>query len=177
MARKRRINDWMNYVLDWDSLLPQRTWITEGPSRQSFDFDPFLVEQSRVIEKVRVELGRGQKNSCWIWFIFPQLRDLGSSWTSIEFGITSRAEAEAYLAHPILGPRLIECVRLVNQINGSSIDQVMGWDVDSRKFRSCMTLFAMISVDQPIFAENLQKYFGGQADWLTIDLLEHPHPE
>ena len=100
-----------------------------------------------------------------MWFVFPQLKGLGYSWMAHKFGISSLAEAEAYLAHPILGSRLIECTRLVNLIEGRSIEAIFG-DVDTLKFRSSMTLFAQVAGDVSVFADALRKYFAGRADRL-----------
>src|SRR4029077_10379634 len=105
-----------------------------------------------------------------MWFVFPQLKGLGRSWMAEEFGISSRDEAEAYLQHAILGPRLRECTRLVNLAEGRSVEQIFG-SVDSMKFRSSMTLFAQVAPEDMIFVSALQKYFGGRADRRTLELL------
>jgi len=105
-----------------------------------------------------------------MWFIFPQMRGLGRSHMATKFGISSREEAEAYLQHPILGPRLRECTRLVNFIDGRSINQIFG-SPDDMKFRSSMTLFAAVAPGEQIFEDALQKYFGGEPDRLTLQLL------
>ena len=105
-----------------------------------------------------------------MWFIFPQLRGLGSSQMATRFAISSRQEAEAYLVHPILGTRLTECTQLVNLIDGRSITQIFGRP-DDLKFRSSMTLFASVTSDNRIFTEALQKYFGGELDRLTMERL------
>lgn len=136
----------------------------------SFDLGRFVEAQNPVIDRVREELRQGSKRSHWMWFVFPQLKGLGRSWTAAKYGIESRAEAEAYLAHPILGPRLAECTRLVTQVEGRSAEQIFG-DVDAMKFRSSMTLFARVSGEPSVFADALQKYFGGQADPLTLERL------
>jgi uncharacterized protein (DUF1810 family) len=132
-----------------------------------FSLERFVEAQNPVFEQVLAELRRGRKTSHWIWFIFPQLAGLGHSWMSRNYGISSRAEAEAYLAQPILGARLIECTRLVNLVEGRSIEEIFG-EIDAVKFRSSMTLFAQIAGDGSIFAEVLQKYYAGQADQLTL---------
>ena len=105
-----------------------------------------------------------------MWFIFPQLRGLGHSHMAVKFGISSRQEAEAYLKHPILGPRLRECSRLVNLVEGRSIDQILGYP-DDLKFKSSMSLFASVAPDEQVFKEALQKYFGGELDRLTLERL------
>jgi len=116
------------------------------------------------------ELRQGSKQGHWMWFIFPQLKGLGSSRMADKYGISSLAEAEAYLAHPVLGPRLVQCTRLVNSVEGPSIEQIFG-SVDTLKFRSSMTLFAAVSRDASVFAEALCKYFAGRTDRLTLDRL------
>src|SRR6185295_2552644 len=118
----------------------------------------FVDAQAPVFDQVCAELRSGRKQTHWMWFVFPQLKGLGSSATSKKFAIASQAEADAYLRHPILGPRLIECTRLVNRIEGRSIEEIFGYP-DDLKFRSCMTLFASVSPDNPVFAQALQKYF------------------
>jgi|SRR5450432_83355 uncharacterized protein (DUF1810 family) len=136
----------------------------------SFGLERFLDAQKAGFEDIQAELRRGDKEGHWMWFVFPQLRGLGYSWMAQKFGISSRAEAEAYLAHPILGPRLIECTQLVNLVEDRSIDEVFG-DVDTLKFRSSMTLFAQVAGENSVFADALHKYFGGQPDLLTLDRL------
>ena len=105
-----------------------------------------------------------------MWFIFPQLRGLGHSRMATLFGVTSREEAEEYLKHPVLGPRLRECTRLVNLVEGRSINQIFG-SPDDLKFRSSMSLFASVAADNQIFRQALQKYFGGELDPLTVERL------
>src|SRR5947208_1203481 len=108
-----------------------------------FDLKHFLDAQEGVIEDVKSELRRGSKQGHGMWFIFPQLRGLGSSGMAHKFGISSRAEAAAYLEHPILGPRLLECTRLVHRVESRSIEAILG-NIDALKFRSCATLFANV---------------------------------
>jgi uncharacterized protein (DUF1810 family) len=131
----------------------------------------FVDAQNPVYEQVRTELRNGQKEGHWMWFIFAQLRGLGHSAMAATFGISSRQEAEAYLKHPILGPRLNECTRLVNLVKGRSIGEIFGYP-DDLKFRSSMTLFASVAPENQIFQEALEKYFDGVPDRLTIDLLD-----
>ncbi len=130
----------------------------------------FLDAQAPVYERVLAELRAGRKRSHWIWFIFPQIHDLGSSATAQEFAIASLDEAKAYLAHPILGGRLEECSRLLLVIEHGVIQEVMGYP-DDLKLRSSMTLFAHAAPDPAIFREVLQKYFDGQFDPLTVARL------
>jgi len=105
-----------------------------------------------------------------MWFIFPQLRELGHSAIAKTFGIASRREADAYLAHPVLGPRLRECSRLVNLVEDRSINQIFGYP-DDLKLRSSMTLFASVAADNQVFTDALDKYFNGEPDPLTIERL------
>jgi uncharacterized protein (DUF1810 family) len=135
-----------------------------------YRLDRFVQAQNRVYPQVLQELRQGQKRSHWMWFIFPQIRGLGSSPTAVEFAISSREEAASYLAHPVLGPRLEECTRLVMQIKDRPIDQIFPYP-DDLKFCSSMTLFAEAAADRPVFQEALQKYFGGQSDERTLALL------
>ena len=135
-----------------------------------FNLDRFTDAQDPVFAGVVEELREGRKQGHWMWFIFPQLRGLGSSSMAHRFGISSRAEAEAYLGHPVLGPRLVECARLVNLVKGRSIEQIFGV-VDTLKFRSSMTLFAEVAGDPTVFTDALRKYFGAQPDRLTLDRL------
>jgi uncharacterized protein (DUF1810 family) len=139
-------------------------------SEDSHNLQRFVDAQKPVFEDVCAELRAGRKQSHWIWFIFPQVRGLGHSELANYYGISSRQEAEAYLAHPVLGPRLRECTRLVNMVEGRSIDQILG-SPDNLKFRSSMTLFASTCSENQIFKDALQKYFGGRPDQLTIELL------
>jgi uncharacterized protein (DUF1810 family) len=136
----------------------------------SFDLDRFVEAQEQVHASVLDELRAGRKTSHWIWFIFPQLKGLGRSWMAEHYGIASRAEAEAYLNHPVLGPRLEECTRLVNGVEGGSIREILG-DIDATKFRSSMTLFAAVSKDGSVYAEALGKWFRGRPDPLTVERL------
>ena len=123
--------------------------------------------QNPVFERVCAELRDGRKSGHWMWFIFPQLRGLGSSAMASAFGISSRQEAEAYLGHPILGPRLTECTRLVNLIESQSITQIFGYP-DDLKFRSSMTLFASVTADNQVFKDALQKFFAGELDFAYV---------
>src|SRR5690606_16550261 len=114
------------------------------------DLERFVEAQNRVYDTVRAELAAGRKRTHWMWFIFPKLRGLGFSATAHYYGIASRAEAEAYARHPILGPRLRECTSLVLGVDGKTAHQIFG-SPDDLKFRSCMTLFAAVCPDDPLF--------------------------
>jgi len=135
-----------------------------------FDLERFVEAQVPVYERVRSELREGRKLSHWMWFVFPQIEGLGSSAMARRFAIGSREEAQAYLAHPVLGPRLRECTRLVNLVEGSTIAQIFG-SPDDMKFRSSMTLFARVAPQIPVFGEALDKYFEGKPDSLTLERL------
>ena len=144
-----------------------------------YDLGRFVLAQEPVFERVCAELAAGSKHSHWMWFVFPQLRGLGSSATAQRFAIGSLEEARAYLAHRLLGERLRECTRLVNGVEGRSARAIFGYP-DYLKFRSCMTLFACAArgasaapgggSDCP-FTAALEKYFAGEADPLTRELL------
>ena len=135
-----------------------------------YRLDRFVKAQESVFEEVLSELRAGRKRSHWIWFIFPQLKGLGHSAMAQDYGITSREEAEAYLQHPVLGPRLKECTQLVNAVEGRSIDAILGYP-DDLKFRSSMTLFALVAPEEVVFKNALRKYFSGELDQLTVQRL------
>ena len=137
--------------------------------------DRFVQAQEPVIERVLAELRAGRKASHWMWFVFPQIQGLGRSGTAQRFAISSRAEAEAYLRHSVLGPRLRECTQLVNAVEGRSIEEIFGYP-DDLKFRSSMTLFAHATADNQVFVDALNKYFGGEYDQLTLDQLRATTP-
>jgi len=134
------------------------------------DLQRFVDAQERAIARVREELKAGEKKSHWMWFIFPQIRGLGRSPIAVEYAVSSRDEAQAYLQHPVLGPRLKECTRLVLQVEGRSAFEIFD-EPDDMKFRSSMTLFAQVSSDDDIFHRALGKYFDGVPDRLTLDRL------
>lgn len=135
-----------------------------------FDLQRFVDAQSGVYDTVAAELRRGRKRSHWIWFIFPQITGLGRSPTAEKYAISSLAEAEAYLRHEVLGPRLRECTRLVNRVEGRSVDEIFGWP-DNLKVRSSMTLFAHATPDNGDFVALLNKYYGGEEDSATLERL------
>jgi len=137
--------------------------------------DPFCLQrfvdaQDSEYAEVREELKRGYKSSHWMWFIFPQIKGLGGSFMSKQYAISSLEEAKAYLDHPILAPRLLECTRLVIAIQGHSIQEIFGY-TDSMKFRSSMTLFSRATSANSLFTTALEKYFQGQPDPLTLERL------
>ena len=136
----------------------------------SYDLQRFVDAQAPVYARVVEELRQGRKQSHWMWFIFPQIEGLGSSPMAQRFAIGSRAEAAAYLGHPILGPRLRECTRLVTAVQDRSIEEILGFP-DDLKFRSSMTLFAAVAADSKDFAAALDKFYGGEADPATLGRL------
>lgn len=138
---------------------------------EPFDLQRFVSAQERVYATVLEELRSGRKQSHWMWYIFPQIDGLGYSTTSKRYAIKSRAEASAYLQHPLLGNRLVECSEIVLQITGRSASAIFGAP-DDMKLRSSMTLFAAVPESGPVFAQILEKYFGGQPDRRTLDLLD-----
>jgi uncharacterized protein (DUF1810 family) len=136
-----------------------------------FNLERFISAQAAVYPQVLAELRAGRKRSHWIWFIFPQLKGLGRSANSEFYGIGSLTEAAAYAHHPLLGPRLVECTQLVNQVDGRVISEILG-PPDDQKFRSSMTLFAHAAEDNTVFNAALKKYFNGESDPLTLKLLQ-----
>lgn len=136
----------------------------------AFDLERFVVAQAPVYARVLDELRQGRKQSHWMWFVFPQLAGLGSSPMAQRYAIKSAAEASAYLLHPVLGPRLRECTRLVNAIEGRDIHAIFG-SPDDMKFRSSMTLFSAASSENAEFLAALDKYFGGAPDEATLAML------
>ncbi|MED5618818.1 DUF1810 domain-containing protein [Ideonella sp. BN130291] len=136
-----------------------------------FDLNRFIDAQAPVIARVRAELAAARKASHWMWFVFPQLRGLGRSATALHYGIASREEALAYWQHPVLGPRLADCTALMLAVPaGRSALDVLG-SPDDLKFRSSMTLFEQVAPETPLFAQALERYFGGERDALTLQLL------
>jgi uncharacterized protein (DUF1810 family) len=131
----------------------------------------FVAAQSAVYDQVLRELAAGKKETHWIWFIFPQIAGLGSSEMSQRFGIASLTEAQSYLRHDILGPRLRECTALMLASPHWDIRSILG-DPDDLKFRSSMTLFAAAAPEESIFEAALEKFFGGKHDALTIKRLQ-----
>jgi uncharacterized protein (DUF1810 family) len=134
-----------------------------------FEVQRFVDAQAAVYPRVIAELRHGQKQSHWMWFIFPQLAGLGHSPMAQRFALRSRDEALAYLGHGVLGPRLRECTALVNAVEGRTIGEILG-SPDDLKFRSSMTLFGAVSSD-PEFADAITKYYRGTPDERTLALL------
>jgi uncharacterized protein (DUF1810 family) len=135
-----------------------------------FDLQRFVDAQAAVYDAVLGELRDGRKRSHWMWFVFPQLRGLGSSPTAVRFAISSIDEARAYLAHELLGPRLRECAGVLTRIDGRTAEEIFGWP-DDMKLRSSMTLFAHAADDNGEFVEVLEKFYGGEEDSATLARL------
>jgi uncharacterized protein (DUF1810 family) len=145
--------------------------VSENQMSDPYDLQRFVDAQNPVYDQVCAELRDRRKKSHWMWFVFPQIAGLGSSPLAHKFAISSLAEATAYLAHPILGPRLAECTGLVNQVEGRPIGQIFGYP-DDLKFRSSMTLFAHAAPDNRVFIEALQKYCKSEFDPATLAQLQ-----
>src|SRR6201987_931375 len=133
---------------------------SEQSHSDPFRLERFVLAQAPLIKRVLSELESGMKTGHWMWFIFPQIRGLGRSPISIEYAISGIEEAQAYLQHLVLGPRLKECTRLVLSVEGRSALEIFG-SPDNMKFRSSMTLFAKAARSDDIFERALQKYFDG----------------
>lgn len=138
-----------------------------------FDLSRFKSAQERIYASVLAELRSGQKSSHWMWFIFPQIEGLGRSSTAQHYAIKSVAEARGYLKDPVLGARLLECAEILEGIEGRSASAIFGYP-DDLKLRSSMTLFASVAEDpHSVFVRILEKYFEGEPDERTLELLEN----
>jgi uncharacterized protein (DUF1810 family) len=133
-----------------------------------YDLKRFVTAQDAggTYQQAVAELRRGRKASHWMWFVFPQIAGLGYSATSRMFAISSLDEARAYLAHPVLGPRLVECATIVAQTQDRTAEQIFG-GIDAQKLRSCVTLFLRADPGQPVFGQVLAQYFDGRPDPAT----------
>jgi uncharacterized protein (DUF1810 family) len=134
------------------------------------DLDRFVRAQQGAYDDAVRELRAGRKTSHWMWFVFPQIAGLGRSPMAQRYAIGSLAEAQAYVAHPVLGPRLVECARVLSELTGGSAEEVFG-AIDAMKLRSSMTLFARAAPDEPRFRAVLEQYFGGEEDPETLQRL------
>jgi uncharacterized protein (DUF1810 family) len=135
-----------------------------------YDLNRFLQAQQNDYQRALSEIRSGRKRSHWMWYIFPQYDGLGFSSTSKRYAIKSVAEAEAYLRHPVLGPRLVECAEAVLGVEGRSASEVFG-SPDDLKLRSCATLFAAVSPPGSVFERVLEKFFRGVRDEKTLRLM------
>ena len=134
------------------------------------DLSRFIEAQEPVYDQVVEELRSGRKRTHWMWFVFPQIDGLAQSSTAKHYAIADLREARAYLADEVLGPRLYECTQLVADIDGRSAEEIFGHP-DNLKLRSSMTLFAQASGTNDVFTAVLHKYFGGEPDSRTLELL------
>jgi len=135
------------------------------------DLSRLTNAQESIYDSVLAELRNGRKRTHWMWYIFPQIDGLGHSATSKHYAIKSIEEARQYLNHPVLGQRLLECAEAVFAIEGRSISEIFGYP-DNLKLKSSMTLFAYMAAPCSVFARILDKYFNGEQDALTLQLLE-----
>ncbi|MGV0850262.1 DUF1810 domain-containing protein [Mycolicibacterium phlei] len=135
-----------------------------------FDLQRYVEAQQRSYDVALAELRAGRKRSHWIWYVFPQLRGLGSSAMADRYGISGIEEARAYLAHEVLGPRLRECARVAAAIEHGSAEEVFGWP-DNLKVRSSMTLFSLATDDDAEFRAVLDRFYGGERDPVTVERL------
>lgn len=140
--------------------------------RDAFGLERFVAAQEAggTYARALAELRAGRKRSHWMWFVFPQLEGLGGSATAREFALSSAAEARAYLGHPLLGARLLECSRALLGLAEDAPEDVLG-PIDAVKLRSCMTLFAVAAPQEPVFAAVLGRWYGGLSDPATLALL------
>lgn len=139
--------------------------------KDPYNLERFIDAQRDIFNTVIVELKQGKKSGHWMWYVFPQIQGLGRSPTSICFAITSIAEARSYLNHPILGNRLRTCTDLVNGTEGRTAEQIFGYP-DYLKFRSSMTLFEYVDEESSSFSHALRRFFGGEPDPRTLDILD-----
>ena len=147
------------------------TALTAGRAERPFNLNRFIQAQASIYGDVIAELSAGCKRSHWMWFVFPQIDGLGFSETTKRYSIKSLAEARAYLAHPVLGARLVECTRTVLALNGRTALEIFGRP-DDMKLQSSMTLFAAISPAASVFSDVLDKYFNGERDPRTTELIK-----
>lgn len=136
-----------------------------------YDLNRFIAAQERDYSLALSEIRAGRKESHWIWYIFPQLKELGYSFNAQKYGIADIGEAREYLAHPVLGSRLTEISEALLELDESDPVKVMHWEVDAMKLRSSMTLFACAAGEDSVFQRVLDRYFGGKPDIQTLKLL------
>lgn len=143
---------------------------TESSADDPFDLNRFVFAQEINFSEAMAELMEGKKKSHWIWYVFPQIAGLGTSEMNRRYAIASLREAEAYLAHPLLGARLRDSTRAVLAHRGVAAEEIFGW-LDALKFRSCMTLFECAAPDEPLFGHALHAFFAGDRDLQTLRAL------
>ena len=135
-----------------------------------YDLERFYKAQEYDYETALLEIRNGRKESHWMWYIFPQVSGLGRSTMAEYYAIRSREEAKVYIEDPVLGKRLIEISQALLQVDSDDAEEVMGWP-DNLKLRSCMTLFAEVAPEQPVFRSVLEKFYDGEMDGKTLDIL------
>ena len=135
------------------------------------DLERFYKAQEYDYETALSEIRNGRKENHWMWYIFPQITGLGRSTTAEYYAIKSKEEAKGYIEDPVLGKRLIEISQALFQIESDDAEMVMGWP-DNLKLRSCMTLFAEVAPEQPVFRNVLEKFYDGEMDGKTLDILK-----
>lgn len=143
----------------------------DRPESDPYDLNRFVQAQEGDYEQALSEIRSGRKRSHWMWYIFPQYEGLGFSSTSVFYAIKSLAEAQAYLEHPVLGPRLIECSQAALDVEGRSAHEIFG-SPDDMKLKSCATLFNQVSPAGSVFEQLLAKYYRGERDEKTLDLIQ-----
>jgi uncharacterized protein (DUF1810 family) len=137
---------------------------------KGYDLERFVEAQAGVYEQACAELRAGRKRSHWMWFVFPQIRGLGSSPMAVRYAVSSLEEARAYLDHAVLGPRLRECAGIVVGLEGRTVGEIFGYP-DDLKFHSSVTLFARADAEGGVFGEALGKYFDGEMDRGTLERI------
>jgi uncharacterized protein (DUF1810 family) len=140
-------------------------------TNDAFDLSRFTSAQENIYDSVLGELRNGRKRTHWMWYIFPQIDGLGHSATSKHYAIKSLEEARQYLNHPVLGHRLLECTEAVFAVEGRSASEIFGYP-DDLKLKSSMTLFAYVAAPDCVFSRILDKYFNGEQDALTLQILD-----
>jgi len=140
------------------------------PNSESYHLERFVEAQEGSYAGALGELRRGRKASHWIWYVFPQVAGLGRSFLAEKYAIQSREEAEAYLGHPVLGARLVECAEALLGVEGKSVEEIMGYP-DHLKLCSSMTLFAAVSPEGSVFGKVLERYYWGRVDERSVAFL------
>jgi len=140
------------------------------PVGDPYDLERFVHAQEEDYEQALSEIRSGRKRSHWMWYVFPQFDGLGASWSSKHYSVKSVAEARAYLAHPVLGRRLVECAEATLRVDGRSAAEIFG-SPDDMKLRSCATLFAHVSPEGSVFHRIIDTYFQGKPDDRTLRLI------
>ena len=138
----------------------------------TYNLNRFLQAQETKYNEALAEIKKGKKQGHWMWYIFPQIAGLGFSEYNVFYAIKNREEATQYLQHPVLGKRLIQIAEAVLEINGKTANEIFG-KPDDRKLQSCMTLFAQLTNADPIFQKVLDKYYQGNKDEKTLQLLNN----